>query len=279
MEVYQVDSFAIAAPFWGVVPLYAASFLLYALAFFFDVRKVNIWARGVLGVAGILQLAALIAFGIVRGEFPPVSGGESLVVLADAIALIYVYLALRTGACGLGVFATVLILAFQVGGSIRGPAFKVPEILQGIGFGPHVAFNITAFASFTVAAFTALSYLLQYRQLRSLNPGPLMQRLPSLEQLDHMSHRSTLIGWIFLTVGLVLGARLADQVWGHPWQWDPKQCTTLLTWLLFGTALWVRRYRAWQGGRMAMLTLLGFFSIILAFFLFHGLLPSAHHFV
>lgn len=273
-----MESFAAAAPFWGVVPLYALAFVLFAWSFFLDRRKVNFWARGFLLVAAVLQVVFLTIFGLLRGEFPPVNGGETLVVLADAIALVYLYLVLKTGARGLGFFATALILAFQVGGSIRGPAYEVPEILRGIGFGAHVAFNIVAFASFTVAAFTALTYLLQYRQLRSLSPGPMLQRLPSLEQLDHMSHRSTLIGWIFLSVGLVLGARLADQVWGSPWQWDPKQCTTLLTWILFGAALWVRRYRAWQGGRMATLTLLGFFSIILAFFLFHGLLPSVHHF-
>jgi len=269
---------AAVAPFWGVLPLYLAATLAYAWAFFTDRPDRSRWGSVLLTVAAFAQLAALLTFGRQRGEWPPVSSGESLVVLACATALIYLYVELRSGARGLGVFAGVLIVLFQILGSLRGPALEVPEILRGLGFGPHVAFNITAFASFTIAAFTSLTYLLQYRQLRSLRPGLLMERLPSLEQLDKMSYRTTLLGWVFLTMGLVLSARLAEQVWGQPWQWDPKQCTTLLTWMIFGLALFLRRFRAWQGGRMATVTLAGFFSIVLAFFLFSGLLESAHRF-
>lgn len=269
---------AAIAPFWGVVPFYGLALLLYAWAFFGDRPDRNRYASLVLGCTALVDLLTLIWFGKLRGEWPPVSPGESLVVLASTLALVYLYLELRTRATGLGLFATVIILAFQVTGAFLGPAYSVPEVLRGINFGPHVAFHITAYSAFTVAAFTALSYLLQYRQLRSLRPGPLLSRLPSLEQLDHMSHRATLIGWVFLSMGLVLSAKLAEQVWGRPWQWDPKQCTTLLTWMIFGLALFVRRFRAWQGGRMATMTLAGFVSILLAFFLFQGLLQSAHVF-
>jgi len=273
-----VGSIVVAIPFWGMVPVYGLAFLLYAWAFAKNDPAIYRGGRIVLALAAFAHLFTLLNFGRVRGEWPPVSGGESLVILANSISFIYLYLEFRSSAHGLGIFATFIVLCFQIVGSIIGPALSVPEILRGVGFGPHVAFNITAFASFTIAAATALTYVLQYRQLRSLRPGPLLSRLPSLEQLDHMSHRSTLMGWVFLSMGLVLGAKLAEQVWGKAWQWDPKQCTTLLTWMIFGFALFLRRFRAWQGGKMAAVTIIGFLSIILAFVLFNGLLPSAHHF-
>ena len=266
------------APFWGVVPLYAVAAILYAVAFFGDRRALARYASWALALAAIVQLIGLLIFGKLRGEWPPISPGESLATLACATAFIYLYVEQRSGARGLGVFASTLILTFQLPAAYLGPTFEIPQILQGKSFGPHVAFNITSFASFTVGAFIAVTYLLQYRQLRSLAPGALMERLPSLEKLDDMSFRASQAGWIFLSIGLVLGAQLAHQVWGKAWQWDPKQCMTLLTWMIYGLALYLRRFRYWQGGRLAAITLAGFASILIALIVFHGLIPTEHQF-
>jgi len=264
--------------FPGVIPLYGIATVLYAFVFFGDRRSWGRWASTSLAAAGLIHVIGLMAFGFARGDAPPVSPGESLVTLANATALIYLYVEVRSGARGLGVFACALILVFQISGTVLGPAVEIPEILRGRNFGLHVGFNILAFASFTVGAFTALTYLLQYRQLRSTRPGVLMQRLPSLEALDNMSFRATQVGWVALTVGLVLAAHLAHEVWGQAWQWDPKQCLTLLTWMIYGTALYLRRFRYWQGGRLAALTLTGFATVLAALVIFHGLVETEHQF-
>jgi cytochrome c-type biogenesis protein CcmF len=52
-----------------------------------------------------------------------------------------------------------------------------------------------------------------------------------------MTRRWTLIAWIFLTIGLILGGRWAYDVlgWGGFWGWDPIENAMLLPWLT-GTA-------------------------------------------
>ncbi len=53
-----------------------------------------------------------------------------------------------------------------------------------------------------------------------------------------LTRRWTLVAWLFLTIGLVLGMRWAYDVlgWGGYWGWDPVEVAALMPWLT-GTAL------------------------------------------
>ena len=48
------------------------------------------------------------------------------------------------------------------------------------------------------------------------------------------SHRSTLVAWTFLTLGIVLGGWWAYEVlsWGGYWAWDPVENASLMPWLV-----------------------------------------------
>jgi len=52
-----------------------------------------------------------------------------------------------------------------------------------------------------------------------------------------LTHRWTLVAWLFLSLGLVLGMRWAYDVlgWGGYWSWDPVEIAALMPWLS-GTA-------------------------------------------
>ncbi len=53
------------------------------------------------------------------------------------------------------------------------------------------------------------------------------------EQWIHITRRWTMIGWLFLSCGIVLGAHWAYSVlgWGGYWGWDPVENASLLPWL------------------------------------------------
>lgn len=40
--------------------------------------------------------------------------------------------------------------------------------------------------------------------------------------LDDLAYRSLLLGFGFLTIGIVSGAVWANEAWGNYWSWDPK---------------------------------------------------------
>ena len=52
-----------------------------------------------------------------------------------------------------------------------------------------------------------------------------------------LTRRWTLIAWLFLSLGLILGSRWAYDVlgWGGYWSWDPVEISAFMPWLL-GTA-------------------------------------------
>jgi cytochrome c-type biogenesis protein CcmF len=64
----------------------------------------------------------------------------------------------------------------------------------------------------------------------------LMMRYPG-EKWIHITRRWTLVTWIFLTIGITLGAHWAYAVlgWGGYWGWDPVEVASLFPWLT-GTA-------------------------------------------
>ena len=62
--------------------------------------------------------------------------------------------------------------------------------------------------------------------------GALALGVPGPEWLRR-SHRSTLVAWSFLTLGIVLGGWWAYEVlsWGGYWAWDPVENASLMPWL------------------------------------------------
>jgi cytochrome c-type biogenesis protein CcmF len=98
------------------------------------------------------------------------------------------------------------------------------------------------------------------------------------------SRRVTLVAWLFLSVGLILGARWAYDVlgWGGYWGWDPVENSALLPWLaltafLHSVIIQEKRgmFKVWN----MILILLSFCLMILGTFVTRtGVISSVHSF-
>jgi cytochrome c-type biogenesis protein CcsB len=84
-----------------------------------------------------------------------------------------------------------------------------------------------------------------------------LQRLTLAETLDNLSYRVIGLGFPLLTIGIISGAVWANEAWGAPWSWDPKETWALITWLVFAAYLHARITRGWQGRRPAFLATAG----------------------
>ncbi len=62
--------------------------------------------------------------------------------------------------------------------------------------------------------------------------GALIMKYPG-EKWIHITRRWTMVAWLFLTVGIFLGAHWAYAVlgWGGYWGWDPVENASILPWL------------------------------------------------
>ena len=65
-----------------------------------------------------------------------------------------------------------------------------------------------AYASFALAGVLGVTYVLQFKEIKTKHLGFFYARLPSLQVLDAMNRGRSTIGWLFLTVGVVVGVDL-----------------------------------------------------------------------
>ena len=85
------------------------------------------------------------------------------------------------------------------------------------------------------------------------------------EELDTLSYRSILVGFVLLTLGLISGAVWANEAWGTWWSWDPKETWAFISWLFYAAYLHMRLSKGWQGRRPALLASTGFLVVLVCY--------------
>jgi len=203
------------------------------------------------------------------------------------LALSYLYIEMTTDERAMGVFILALLVAFQVIPATRPMPEEGAAVLQGPLFGVHVSSVLFAYASFALACVLGLTYVLLFKEIKAKHLGFFYARLPSLQILDRMNQRAIVIGWIFLTVGIVAGALWATQAQGIYGPdprvramrvQDPKIFVALVCWVVYSFELFAARRIGWGGRRSAYLSAVGFVIVLLNFLPVTYFFSSSHRF-
>jgi ABC-type transport system involved in cytochrome c biogenesis permease subunit len=267
--------------------LYAAALVAYAWHF---ARRQPVVGRSAttLLVAAALAHTFVIGMQTVEVGHLPVAGRTSAIsTFVWLLALAYLYIEMTTDERAMGVFILPLLIALQ---SI--PAFNPmiesrSAVLQGPLFGIHVSSLLFAYASFALACVIGITYVLLFKEIKAKHLGFFYARLPSLQVLDHMNQRAIVIGWIFLTLGLIVGAVWATQARGYAAGapqvqamslQDPKIFVALICWMVYSFELFAARRIGWGGRRAAYLSALGFVIVLLNFVPISYFLTKSHNF-
>ncbi len=143
-----------------------------------------------------------------------------------------------------------LIVLFPAGFVFSDAPEYLPPSLQSPLFGPHVAVYMLAYIIMAKAgalAFRNIYALLSSSASRMLqssqnvnsalspNVDSLLSRdiYLSLSQDRQILYSITKLGFVFLTIGLILGSIWGKLAWGHYWNWDPKELWSLASWLVY----------------------------------------------
>ena len=106
--------------------------------------------------------------------------------------------------------------------------------LQSVWFVPHVIVYMIAYALLGASSafgFKGLFKLYKEREMKK-----------ELAIGDNV----VVIGFGFLTLGLVFGALWAKEAWGHYWTWDPKETWAFLTWIAYLFYIHYRHHRPYH---------------------------------
>jgi ABC-type transport system involved in cytochrome c biogenesis permease subunit len=269
--------------------LYAVAFVAYAWHFARRNPAVGQSATTLL-VAGALAHTFVIGMLTMEAGHVPITGRTSAIsTFVWLLALSYLYTEMTTNERAMGVFILPLLVALQAIPAMNPSIEERAPVLQGPMFSIHVSSLLVAYASFALACVIGITYLLLFKEIKAKHLGFFYARLPSLQVLDRMNQQAIVIGWIFLTAGLIAGvvftaevrampsAALDPRIYAISLQ-DPKIFVALLCWAVYSFEVFAARRIGWGGRRTAYLSALGFSIVLLNFVPISYFLTQSHNF-
>jgi ABC-type transport system involved in cytochrome c biogenesis permease subunit len=266
--------------------LYVVAGVLYAVHF--ATRHVTVGRTGtaVLALAGLAHTFVIGMQTMEAGHVPVAGTTQAVSTFVWMLGLAYLYMEMSTEERALGVFIVPLLVALQSIRALNPVIEKRVPVLESPWFGVHVASLLFAYASFALACVIGITYVLLFKEIKAKHLGFFYKRLPSLDSLDLMNARTTTIGWVFLTLGVLVGTIWAAQAKGGPVLdprvqamslADPKILGAAVCWAIYTFALYTRRL-GWGGKRAAYLSAVGFAIVLFNFLPIGYFMTRSHNF-
>jgi len=194
---------------------------------------------------------------------------ESLIFFSWTTVLLYLIIEWRIKSRNLGAFVipfAFFSMAFaSFSPNVNARIQPLIPALQSNWLISHVVTCFFGYAALTIACGLGFMYLLKGLEKRE-RPRLFFRLLPSREIVDELTYHSVVIGFIFLTLGIITGSVWAYSAWGSYWSWDPKETWSLITWFIYAAMLHSRFVRGWRGKRMAIMSIIGFASVLFTYF-------------
>ena len=275
----------LSSTFLGITTFtYMLCMALYFTFLFFRNDKYSkvITAVAILGLlfntAG-LGLRWYESYKIGYGHIPLSNMYESMVSLAWTTVLLYLILEFRYKVKSLGalIFPIVSIAMAYASFSDKVGSEIAPLVpaLQSNWLTYHVMTCFIAYSAFAVSFGSSIVYLIKSGKLSNAKI-PKEERLPSLKILDEIIYKTIAIGFLLLGVGIITGAVWANYAWETYWSWDPKETWSLITWFIYAAFIHARLTRGWRGKKAAIISIVGFLSVLFTFLGVNYLLSGLH---
>src|ERR1700737_4249336 len=202
----------------------------------------------------VFQFVSLTEAVLLSGQLTltSVHNSESFLALLVMAAFMAMFLVCRTAAPGIVVFPLVFVLTFVAATTQQPFLLMSPGMRRGWLFA-HIAMIFVGYAALFLSFAASLLYLLQERSLKSKRPSAILLRLPALEVIDQIGYRSLLLGFPFMTLGLVAGSIVAQATYGRLDFLDPKIFLSLLMWVVYVVLGFPAWNAGWRGRRAAYL--------------------------
>jgi ABC-type transport system involved in cytochrome c biogenesis permease subunit len=267
--------------------LYAAAAIVYAVHF---AKRQPAIGR----MATTLLLLAVLSHTFVIGmqtmevrHVPLASRSHAISTFVWLLALSYIYLELTTDERAMGVFILPIAVGLQMIPAFSPGIENADPVLDSPLFWVHMLSLMFSYATFALAGMLGLTYMLQFKEIKKKHLGYFYARLPSLHVLDAMNSRAVIVGWLFLTIGVVVGVVWTAQARAlAPGNSnlqamslnDPKILIALLTWAVYAFEVFARSTMGWTGRRAAWLSAVGFVIVLLNFLPVSYFVTTSHTF-
>ncbi|MEW6110061.1 MAG: cytochrome c biogenesis protein CcsA [Nitrospirota bacterium] len=259
---------------WIAVFFYIIATIMNAYGIIF--RKELFERRSFLAIfAGlVVHTAAILYWWRIAGHGPYLSSSEVLV--SDAWVMMVLYLIFRRFYPRIR-FVSIIIfpcvfLMIALGIFYNPEIITLTPIFTSIWLIFHISFYKIALAAIVIVF--GLSLLVIFKKKSA---SGWISNLPPIETLDAYAHRFAGFAFMFWAIGMLAGSIWAHQSWGRFWGWDPIETWSLITWVMLGLYLHLRRFYNWKEERAAYLMIFCFAVSIFSVFLLPAFDISVHN--
>jgi cytochrome c-type biogenesis protein CcsB len=233
-------------------------------------KETKITSKIIFSMAGIgfaFHTVNIIYRYVTAGHIPITNFHEATSFFSWCIVLIFFMLAFRYRIKLLSSFIMPIVFFLMLSSSMLPREIKpLSPVLQSYWLEIHTVIAFLGNAAFALACGIGVMYLVQEHYVKSKRPAGLFGRLPSLQTLDEMNYRLITLGFLLLTLAIITGVLWAESAWGSYWNWDTREVWSLITWFIYAIVFHARLVAGWRGKRAALLSILGFLTILIAFF-------------
>jgi HemX protein len=213
-------------------------------------------------------------------DHPPITNVfEIFTILAITISFSYFLVELVSDIRGTGPFIIILSLIFQLISSLFiQDLTEVKDVLRSNLLGTHVISALLGYSGFTISAVYGFLYLVLYKDIKLNKFGLIFNRLPNLEVLERLSLYSAIIGFIALTIAIIIGIIWLPVAFPKFSYLDPKLIGSTLVWLLYAIGITSKVLGNWRGKKLVILSITGFVVAIISTILSNFIAQSFHSF-
>lgn len=192
-----------------------------------------------------------------------VHNGESLLAFFSMTFFMVIYAIYHTTSPGVVVFPIVFFLTF-IAAVDQQPVLLTQYVSHKGWLVAHIILIFTGYAALVLSFGASLLYLVQERRLKAKKSSSLISFLPALEVIDQIGYRSLLLGFPFMTLGLLTGCVVAVTTYGQVDFLDPKILLSVLMWAVYMIMVFTRWSSGWRGRRAAVLATFAFVAALAA---------------
>jgi len=218
-------------------------------------------ALGAFCVGLVLHFVAIVQIGVVAGGLPVNNFNESLSLCAFLLGLAYLLVQWRYQFQTLGVCIYPLVFLMTQVGAMEFPVSSWSDTrVRSVWLLVHIFLVLLGYAGLALTSVASVFYLVRERQLKRKTSSPLFDHLPPLGTLDDLITSSMGFGFVFITLGVIVGITWAFIEFGTGWMGHATIVISIATWLFYLLMMFLRMTAGWRGRKAAVMALsvLGF---------------------
>jgi ABC-type transport system involved in cytochrome c biogenesis permease subunit len=231
-------------------------------------------ALGAFGLGGLFHLVSIVELGMLEHQFPitDIYQRLSLCAFLITVSFLFAYWKYRTASLSVFIFPLVFVIALVAALGNNATVWS-SEALRNTWLIAHIVFILLGYAALLFTAVAAVLYLFQEQRLKKKKLGDGAGfRLPPLGVLDDLVSSSLGLGFVFITIGIIIGTVWASVEFGMKWIRDPRIGISFITWGIYLVLVFFRTSAGWRGRKAAVLAIAALFASVVTWVTHRGIL-------